>query len=302
MKPRIIVYGDSGWSVGNVHKNIANYLKNEFEFIFYEWRDHTPNSIVEILDDHDIVLANYAAYKGFAPITNSSLLKKFIFITHGYPDITGYTYDRPVLKEDFPPEAFYTITSMSIASLFPKEIKLYTTYNGVNLNDFICKKFTNDTGKLTKIGWCGEPKIESKRSNLALEIASNTDLLISFAVKLPFEDLKKWYHKIDILIITAGPNEWAETGPLPAFEAIASGTLVIGTRVGNFNQIPGPKFDTVDEAVAIINELKNNPEMQKKIIQEQYECVKNNWSYDKIHLKWKEVFLETIKKNNVSNI
>lgn len=302
MKPKIIVYGDVEWSVGNVHKSIAKYLNNDFEFCFYEWRNYTPEYIIDILNDHDVVLANYASCQSFAAITSSFLLKKFVFITHGYPDIISYNYDKPVLKENFPPEAIYTITSMSIASLFPKEIKLYPTFNGVEMNDFICKKYTNENGILKKIGWCGEPKIASKRTNLALEIATKTDLLLSFAVKLSFIELQKWYHTIDILIITAGPEQWAETGPLPAFEAIASGTLVIGTRVGNFNQIPGPKFDTVEEAVSIINELKNNPEKQKQIIQEQYDCVKNNWSYEKIHLQWKEVFLEVIKKNKVITI
>lgn len=308
MVVKIIVYGDVGWSVGNVHKNISEYLKEDFEFYFFEWRHYTVEFIISIMNDYDIILANYVSLKNFSNLAVSSKfnLKKFIFILHGYPDLIGYECNIPVTKENFSSDAMYAITSMTISSLFPKEVKLNLTSNGVNLNDFEYK-IKEDNKTLTKIGWCGEPSVVSKRSNMAIEIAVKSDMLISFAVKLSIEDLKKWYHEMDLLVVTSGPMEWNETGPLPAFEAIASGTLVIGTRVGNFNSIPGPKFDTVDEAAIIINELKNNPELQEKIRKEQYEYVKTNLSYDVLKLQWKKVFLESLNnsnsiyKNNINN-
>jgi hypothetical protein len=301
MVAKIIVYGDVGWSVGNVHKNISNYLKDDFEFLFLEWRYHTVEYIVSIMNDFDIILANYVSLKHFLNFKSSPnfTLKKFIFIIHGYPDLIGYECNNLVSIENFPSEAMYAITSMSISCLFPKDVKLQLTSNGVNLNDFEYKTSDTDDNKtLTKIGWCGEPSVVSKRSNMAIQIAVKSEMLITFAVKLSIDDLKKWYHEIDILIVTSGPNEWNETGPLPAFEAIASGTLVIGTRVGNFNSIPGPKFDTIDEAATIINELKTNTEMQQQIRKEQYEYVKTNLSYDVLNLQWKQVFLESLKNSN----
>jgi hypothetical protein len=303
MVPKVIVYGDVGWSVGNVHKNISVYLKDDFEFHFYEWRHFTVEYIISIMNDYDIILANYVSLKNFLNFKSNSNfnLKKFIFIFHGYPDLIGYECNIPVVIENFPSEAMYAITSMTISSLFPKEVKLYLMSNGVNLNEFEYKVKNNDN-VLKKIGWCGEPSVVSKRSNLAIDIAVKSDILISFAVKLSIDELKKWYLDMDIIIVTSGPNEWNETGPLPAFEAIASGTLVIGTRVGNFNSIPGPKFDTVDEAANIINELKNNPKMQEKIRKEQYEYVKTNFSYDVLKLQWKQVFLESLNNSNMNKI
>lgn len=300
MVVKIIVYGDIGWSVGNVHKNISEYLKDDFEFHFLEWRHYTVEYIISIMNDYDIILANYVSLKNFLNFKSSLNfnLKKFIFILHGYPDLIGYECNVPVSIDNFPSDPMYAITSMSISCLFPKEVKLHLTSNGVDLNYFEYK--VNDSEKtLTKMGWCGEPSVVSKRSNMAIEIAVKSDMLISFAVKLSIDDLKKWYHGIDILIVTSGPNEWNETGPLPAFEAIASGTLVIGTRVGNFNSIPGPKFDTIDEAALIINDLKSNTLMQQKIRNEQYEYVKTNLSYNVLKLQWEQVFLESL--NNSSN-
>jgi hypothetical protein len=302
MVAKILVYGDVGWSVGNVHKNISIFLKNDFEFDFFEWRHFTVEYVISIMNNYDIIFANYVSLKNFLNFKSTSNLnlKKFIFIFHGYPDLIGYECNNPVLIENFPSDPIYAITSRSISSLFPKDVKLSLTSNGVNLNDFEYKVKDNNT--LIKMGWCGEPSVVSKRSDMAIQIAVKSDMLVSFAVKLSIEDLKTWYHNIDLLVITSGPNEWNETGPLPAFEAIVSGTLVIGTRVGNFNNIPGPKFDTVDEAAIIIKDLKINPELQQQIRKEQYDYVKTNYSYDILKLQWKQVFLESLKNSNNNNI
>jgi glycosyltransferase involved in cell wall biosynthesis len=113
---------------------------------------------------------------------------------------------------------------------------------------------------------------------------------------MPFSEMKDWYHTIDILLITAGPDRWVETGPLPAFEAIASGVLVIGTNVGNFTKIPGPKFSTVEEGIEIINKLKQNPEEVKRIAKIQYQCVIENWTYKDISIGWRSAFNAVLKK------
>ena len=296
---KILIYGDTNWSVGSVHKNIAKYLQNDFDFTFYDWADYTPEMIIPIIKDFDIVFTNYVALKRFynPNITHISL-NKFIFVAHGYPDIIGYSYNNILTKNDFPQDALYSVTSMSIAPLYPEGVKVYPTLNGVEMETF---EYIERSGKIEKIGWCGAPAIVSKRFSWGLDIATKTNLLFSCAATLSFDELKKWYHKIDILIITAGPEEWVETGPLPPFEAIASGTLVIGTRVGNFKQLPGPKFDTIEEAITIIEELKQNPDMVKRIAREQYLCVKNNWSYENIHLQWKDVFLESLNRSQIQS-
>jgi hypothetical protein len=255
MKAKILIYGDSNWSVGSVHKNIAKYLKNDFDFEFYDWKDYTPISILELIDNFDIIFTNLVTLSIYKEANIP--LKKFIFIAHGYPDIIGYKNDKKYIDENFSPDAFYTVTSNSIKSLFPSNLTIFNTFNGVDLDEFSYK--TEIEKGINKIGWCGAPNVKSKRYEWGIEIAKKTLSLLTIASTIPKYELNKWYQKIDLLIITAGPEEWVETGPLPAFEAIISGTLVIGTKVGNFQNIPGPKFDTIEEAIKIINDLKNNP-------------------------------------------
>jgi len=290
---KILVYADSYWSMGSVHKNIAKYLKDDFEFFYYDWAEFTPEAIIPIIDNFDIILCNMMTLKRFKSANPNLSYKKFIFICHGYPEIIGYKCNEFEPLDFFPKEAIYSVTSMVIAPLFPKGLQVYPAYNGVELSDYVRKE---KDGKIRKLGWCGKTTVLSKRSSLGFEIAAKADLLFSVAASLTFENLKIWYHNIDLLIITAGPEEWKETGPLPVYEAIASGTLVIGTRVGNFAKIPGPKFETVEEAVQIIEYLKLRPDYVKEIADQQYECVKKEWTYETVHLKWKELFLESLNK------
>ena len=112
-----------------------------------------------------------------------------------------------------------------------------------------------------------------------------------------YEEVRKWYSGIDLLLITSIPQAKHETGPLPAFEAIVSGVPVIGTAVGNFANIPGPKFTAIDEAVEIVNDLKSNPEKMKALAKEQYDYVMSNLTYASFAEKWREALLYSQNKH-----
>jgi spore maturation protein CgeB len=63
---------------------------------------------------------------------------------------------------------------------------------------------------------------------------------------------------------------------------------VIGTRVGNFASIPGPKFELLDEAILIIARLMINPAEVKRICEEQYEYVMKHHTYEVLADAWKK--------------
>ena len=132
---------------------------------------------------------------------------------------------------------------------------------------------------------------------MSSEIARRSRIGISIAETLFLSDLKEWYHTIDVSLVTSGPELYIETGPLPPFEAIASGVLVIGTSVGNFAKVPGPKFTSVEEAVTIIKHLKSNPEHVKNLAAEQYDWVVENWTYQTLAPSWKVMFESAISKS-----
>jgi len=232
------------------------------------------------LDEFDIFITNLVNIWAFvnAPIDK---LKKMIFCCHGYIEFKNVSC--------YPEGPIYSIVSKSIISLFPENIqnKLCHSYNGVSLSSF---NHIKRDGKLMKAGWCGKTHVSYKRSNWCNEICNKSGLLLSIAEDLSYDELKEWYNTIDILFINSGPNIWQETGPLPAFEAIASGILVIGVAVGNFSEIPGPKYSNIEEAIDIINNLKSDNEKVKQITEQQYQCVKSNWTYETLSKQWRDVY------------
>lgn len=286
-KKKILVYEQTHWAIGRVYKGVDKYLTDDYEIKYYDLTN-SFETIISLLNDFDIVITNVAYIEKFTNLS-SEKLKKIIFCCHGFPDLLN------LQNFVFPLEPTYSIVSKSILQLFPESIKhsIVYTYNGVELSNF---NYNKRSGVLEKIGWCGAPNLELKRANWCKEISSKTNLLLTFATNLPIDRMKDWYNKIDLLLINSGPEHWKETGPLPAFEAIASGVLVIGTRVGNFAEIPGPKYETIEEATTIIEELKQNPEKVRQISLEQYECVKKNWTYEVLADQWRNMYKNHLLK------
>jgi hypothetical protein len=185
----------------------------------------------------------------------------------------------------------YGVTSSVLSSRI--SVPHHVVLTGVNPGEFT---YTERTGRIRTLGWCGCRAIESKRAEWGHVLAKQTKLPISYAETLSPEDLKEWYKTIDVLVVTAGPEPWKETGPLPPFEAICSGVLVIGVPVGNFSLLPGPKFHTIEEGVKILNELKANPTRVTALAKEQYDCVMAKWTYDTTKESWRSLFEAVLSK------
>jgi hypothetical protein len=292
---KLFIWAENGWAIGKIHHNLEKYLSDEFEFIYCDWGSW--DELGRLYNQYQICDLFMSCYVGQYytlgqfPELN---MKKAIFVAHGFEEMKGV---------DPSPLATYGMVSRSIEHLFPSDIKPFFTPNCVELDDYTHREHSGST---TNIGWCGAPRIWFKQFEWAKEISKQFGTELQISCKTPFEDpadwtplstseIKEWYSKIDILLITSIPNGQSETGPLPAFEAIASGVVVIGTPVGNFKEIPGPKFSTVEEAVQILNELKNDNERVRQIAKEQYECIVEKWNYKVVAEKWREMLRSALK-------
>jgi len=291
---KVMIYGEPAWAVGRIHKNIERYLSDEFEFIYYDWANTYTSNLNEVFQSVDLVLSLFIGQlylDNYNPLFNK---KKCMFVSHGFEEMNGTTPSSL---------ATYGMTSRSIEHLFPSKLKPFFTPNCVELDDF---NYKEHSGSTNVIGWCGAPSVWFKQFGWAREIAKQFGTELRTSSKNPFEDpvdwkpltydeTKEFYSTLDILLITSVPNGESETGPLPAFEAIASGVLVIGTPVGNFKQLPGPKFSTIEEAVSILSDLKCNPERVKQLAKEQYNCIVEKWNYKVVSEQWREMFRSALK-------
>ena len=291
---KIVIFGDTEWSVGLVHKNVSKQLTkkdNTYEFIFHNQGYFYYETFLNDFQHCDLLLSTFNNYLYISSIfTTQKERQKIIFISHGISEFNMIVNHKDFVELSI--DFNYAITSDVLTQHHPMKLlkKIYITPNGVESSLFMKKEKSINT--ITTLGWCGEYSVPCKQFDWSCKISKYTNLALSVAMSIPFKNIQAWYHSIDILLITSGPTEDVETGPLPPFEAIMSGIPVIGTSVGNFSHVPGPKFNTIDEAVSIINELKQYPERLEAIANEQYEFVKANYTYDVLVYKWNTMFKE----------
>jgi hypothetical protein len=287
---KITVLAHTEWAIGRVHDDIAEKL-NEYTFKFYNQGSFYYEAFLNDAKSSDIIMTTLNNY-----IYITSLFKtpeeqtKIVIIAHGINEINNVRA-HPQFKE-FSKYITYGVTSDVLVPYHP--IKPFVCLNGVNPSLF---NYRERSGNVTTLGWCGAYEIKIKRFEWSLSISKKTGLSLSIASGLSFDAVRKWYDSIDILLITSGPDISEETGPLPAFEAIACGVLVIGTSVGNFSQIPGPKFSTIEDAIICINSLKNDPEYVCALAKEQYIYVMNYFSTKTTSKAWKKMFEHALTRS-----
>lgn len=273
---KVLVFSDTHWSLGRIHRGIAKQLKNEYEFRFIDWATWDMGFFLDSYDWCDRCIANLVAYKVLKPTFGGFLnFNKFIFVSHGYPEHENIEYE---------PNVTYGVTSDSLIPFFPEFITPLLMPNGVDPEDF---NYVPTEGRITNLGWCGAPHVPSKQIEWGVEIANKSGLPLRIAKDLSYDELKIWYNNTDLLLVTSIPQANQESGPLPPFEAIVSGVPVIGTPVGNFRHVPGPKFTTIEEAIIILNRLRNNPEEVKHLHKLQYEYVMHNYTFKEVSKYWR---------------
>lgn len=281
-KPKIFIISDTNWSIGRVYRGVIKHLQNEFEFRFLDWN---WNGGITLFNENyewcDLCITNACLVEHLLHVPNKE--RKIFFVSHGFEEGPGHRY----------PTLTYGITSNVLRHMFPPGTHLVP--NGVDPDDFT---YRERDGHLNTIGWCGAPRQGYKQVHWAEAIAKGLDIPLSVTANpkyttpeawngMTYDEIREWYGTIDLLIVTSIPEGSKETGPLPPFEAIVSGIPAIGTPVGNFRDVPGPKFKSIEEGIEVISYYKNNPDALKQLANEQYEYVMNNYTYERLAPFWR---------------
>lgn len=287
--PLIVFFCDCTWSIGRVHRSIADALAHKYRFAFHHDANFNPEMALRDLSQCCLCISTPNVMTGVAGMMKRAgcSVSRLLLIFHGKHS----PMNQILQNEDFDDVEFATISEAVVPEDFPKRI--HFTPSAMVPDQF---KHRERSGVINRVGWCGNAYLKTKRVDWAHQICSKTKLELSMALQLPFEKMQSWYDSIDILIVTAGPSCDAESGPLPPFEAIMCGVVAVGTRVGNFALVPGPKFGTIDEAAGLIKELQLDPQRMRQIAAEQYKFVMENFMIDSVSKRWDNVFQEYANK------
>ena len=287
---RVVVIADTSWSIHRVHQDVAAALADDYVFTYFEARSFQMHEFMAAFRAADICMTTFNFYNDMIQLFSEARdRQKIAIVSHG-SDASTHQMDCA--------EFTYGLTSATSYLFYSDCIRgsIYVVPNGVDPAAFV---YRERDGHVSKLGWCGAPRVAQKRVEWAQSIASLAEMPLDIASTVPRADMQAWYDSIDLLLVTSGPNVTAETGPLPAFEAIVSGVPVIGTAVGNFSFLPGPKFTTIEEGVALIKELQANPDGVKALAKEQYECVMARWTYSRLAKDWRTMFEAICNKQQI---
>ena len=278
MQKKVVVIADIGWAIGKVHREVFKRIPN-CTVTYYNSAAFMLADFLRDLQEADACLSTTNLHGDILNfVHDKSLHPKFLFVAHGAGEIHNVEYS-PVFK-------YGVVSDVLLPKMLTHVKYVYVIPNGV---DPTLYTYRERSGSLKIVGWAGAPSLKIKQFHMFHPIVDGAGLAGKTTVKqIPVDKMNEWYADVDILLVLSGPDESVETGPLPAFEAIVCGIPVIGTSVGNFKSIPGPKFSTVEEGISLLEELKKDPERVRDIAKQQYEAVMTRWSYDVTARLWEE--------------
>jgi SAM-dependent methyltransferase len=288
---RVVVIADTGWSVHRVHKGVEKALAGSYSFKFHEARHFFLDRFMADFREADVCLTTMNFYSDMIRLFPDDVdRRKIAIVAHGISEQCAIPVNPCGLFT-------YGVTSEVLVPHFSAKLRVpvHVTPNGVDPSVF---SYRVRDGTIKVLGWCGAPGVPVKRIEIARAVAETVGLELRVAATVPREEMAAWYDSIDLLLVTSGPDVTVETGPLPPFEAIVAGVPVIGSPCGNFSFVPGPKFATVEEGVALVRTLMSDPTQVVEVAKDQRESVLKNWTYDALASKWTVLFEAVLAKTS----
>ena len=278
-KLKILYYGDCGLttSMGIIHRDIKKLSKDKIKLDLLSWEDsdgcikfHNE----EVWRNYDLVLSDHHIYEteeiGWKlPKDVNSFKRKLVPFYHTELDIESSHFNQ-----GGKPEWFITpiagINKKIVNQIKEKGFKAVLLPIGVDSKRFKPFKKVN---KIKRVGFIGSQK-QSKEWN-KIKRPQLFDNICKIADVEPIyidgrENNWKMYEDIDLVICTST----IEGNPMAFLECVASKIPFISTKVGIVNEYKEVKtFNTVDEAVKLINELNENKDNIQEYVDKLYDVV-----------------------------
>lgn len=277
----VLLVADVAWSTGSIARDLRCLLP-EWDVNFIRW-DSYPRAMERMCVEHDAV----AAFSLMSPLAWPILRNHGVFCC-GPVELEMVRSRGGVHGACFGAvsrELYHELTRL------PNRAGVHYTPASARASRFR----SGSPRPIRRLGWCGVPKSakhfdgdDAKRFSMFDEIATRTGLEFSVSHKnFSYDTMQEFYDAIDLLVCTSS----SEGGPLPVFEAIASGVPVISTDVGLVKEAASiHKFASVDEAVAMIERLMRDPLAVSAYRQAQQDEFAARWSMERLRPYWEEFF------------
>ena len=295
-KLKIAIWSETRWSVGRIHNSLMKYLSNWFDFDFYDWSK--PERSCELFTNGK--WKNYHKILGTTTLVFGCLEHKFLKeipielqrkmlpVAH-CPIFNNERFWEDL--SDLPYINYGGVSQETVDNIKEKSGKdAFFLPTGVDIHQFSpSRKIT----QIQTIGFCGnantagENWCQVKRPDVLKQIANKANINFNFIHSKHYTENAKLYDSIDMFVCCS----LFEGSGQGIIECAAANIPVISTKVGYAKMFKNIKtFETVEEAVEIINYFNENPEELEKYVNVLGEEVRTEWNWEYIAEKyWKPV-------------
>jgi len=301
-KPKVAIWTQTKWALGRVHDAVVTNMSKDYDFDIYDWLSPEESSLLwNNWRGYDIILSNTVLVSGllerekFVTQLTPKLLNKFVSVCHF--DKLDDPWHAERINKRYLDGPVFAASHKRALSIIEKEMKVkcYWTPTGVDP-----KRFPSNPDRTIKtiknIGFVGclDWPESGRRAQMFQEIADKANMNPVYIYDRPPEEYNKLYEGIDLLICCS-ENVGGTAGVI---EAPCCGIPSISTPVNA--QVKGVKtFETVEEAVDIINELNSNEVLLQDYTLRLGAEIRENCNYEVFCEKyWKPVFEERLRRNN----
>ena len=277
---RVLILCETKWAFGAIYNHLHSFLlSKQIESQIVDWGNIEAKFK---LDQFDLII-------GPSVILQEAMCDRFFpnEPLHDYYQKCWITVHFPLIqhaqfKEIIPSDFQGTITAISLETqtylkgLYERSIP-YTPY-GVQMSKYKRLPLPSCIRKIGIVGDLsfGEIYKQNKGYPLLEEIANlgNFEIVYLYYPERTYQEI---YEPCDLYICCSKQDG----GPLPVFEAIASGRPAISTQVGNVQHIEHLfLYKTAEEAVSFIHSLNQDTHKLQTYFDHLYSDIQQHWDGD----------------------
>jgi hypothetical protein len=277
----VVFYIEAEWAFGVIHYELCKYLFSKgYNCTVMHWsKRYTLKEMVELDANTDIWVTNPQGYHSLIYAYQCIPSEKLVVVCHALIDVNFILENK--MEADL-----YRIKSYCVVSRYLADYSVaigikrrpHITPVGVNYAAFHGKP-SFELKTVGYAGWYQDRQIavnsdnkeviarkENKRAYLAKECATmaGLDFVVASDYHNSFVTMTGFYTTVDCVIIPS----MHEGAGLPTLEAAAAGRLVIGTKVGHWDdkiapdggiEAPMDEVDFISFTLKTLNYYKSNP-------------------------------------------
>ena len=296
IKPRVAIMSEKAWAFGRLFNSIIKYMSKWYDFKFYDWSSQDELARFYTNGEwktYDIILGNSCiANESHGWLSEPAPQE---FVDKCILAVCTSAINHPILREKIEDNgALYSGITHSVIDIVQQIYNIKSEYTpiGIDTDHFFP---TREITYIKRAGVIGNPAnlTATKRLDMFAEICKKANIEPVYIHGKDMSLNNKLYDDIDVFIVTSLHEAVFMEAALCNIPVILADNDVIKTLevCKNFK-----KFNTVDEAVALIELFNSDVTVLQEYLKITSDDVRNQRSWSVIAEKyWKPVFEKRLK-------